>query len=117
MPKNNRRSQKNTKKSVRVVTNNTRRISRLQPIQDNRLFQPLTIVERPVMTIYSKPAKVYNNPNIRKRGSSLFTNIPKSALICARRKIRKEVIFAKNKNGSGNKKPRHNENSKLYCKG
>jgi hypothetical protein len=39
----------------------------------------------------------------------------KKAIICARRKIRKEVIFAKNKNGAGNSRPTYTERSKVKC--
>ena len=101
---------------MRVVNNNTRRSTRLQPILDNRLFQPLPLNSRPIKTVHGLETNIVNKPSIRKRGSSAFAYIPRSAIICARRKIRKEVIFAKNKQGSGNSRPRYNENSKLYCK-
>lgn len=43
-------------------------------------------------------------------------HLPKRAIICARRSIRKEVLFAKNKTGrTGQKKPHFNPNSNLRC--
>ncbi len=104
------------KKSVRVITNNARRPARLHMIQDNRLFSPTPLVQREIRRINITPVIVKSRPNIRKRGTSAFLSIPRSAIICARRKIRKEVIFAKNKGGSGNRRPKFNENSQLHCR-
>ncbi|AXL14960.1 hypothetical protein [Microviridae sp.] len=48
----------------------------------------------------------------------VLASIPKQTAVCVRRKIRKEVIFAKGKAGKGTrqKKPRFNQNSKLICR-
>ena len=42
--------------------------------------------------------------------------VPRDAVICARRKIRKEVIFAKGKAGrGGQRRPRRNDYSNVVC--
>lgn len=39
----------------------------------------------------------------------------RQALICARRKIRREVLFSKGRTGSGNRSPRFGRDSKVEC--
>lgn len=41
----------------------------------------------------------------------------KRSLVCIRRKTRREVIFAKNKQGGGHKRPRITKLSEISCKG
>ena len=42
-------------------------------------------------------------------------SVPQQVLVCVRRKQRRQVIFAKGKNGRGNRKPRWNATSHIWC--
>nr|DAW32785.1 MAG TPA: hypothetical protein [Microviridae sp.] len=42
-------------------------------------------------------------------------SVPQQVLVCVRRKQRRQVLFAKGKSGSGNRKPRWNANSYIWC--
>lgn len=41
---------------------------------------------------------------------------PKRAFLCARRQIRREVLFAHGRGGRGNRPPRYNQQSKVICR-
>ena len=50
-----------------------------------------------------------------RRFEFLGFDVPSSVLVCVRRKQRRQVIFAKGKNGRGNKRPRWNATSHIWC--
>lgn len=86
--------------------------TRLRVIQDLRTSHPLS-VSRPLLS--TRGDIVRPRPRVLKN-FNVINNLPKEALVCARRKIRKEVIFASGRGGSKVRPPRHNFNSKLWCK-
>lgn len=47
--------------------------------------------------------------------SQLQISVPQRSFICARRKIRREVIFAIGRSGRGNSRPRFNSRSDYRC--
>lgn len=101
----------------RVIPQNTRRSlhrTNLTSITDNRLFSPLPLVFRPIQTVQGRPAKVYRK--VPRKGPISVMYAPKNAVLCARRKIRKEVLHAKGRSGAGNRKPRYGQNSQVKCK-
>lgn len=102
------------------------RYTNLKNIEDRRTFHPDGL-QRPARSFnrslhrltIPKFKKVFNrNTRTYKMPSAhiMFEN-PKKVLTCVRRKIRKEVLFAKRKTGrSGQKRPRWTEYSKIRCK-
>lgn len=84
----------------------------MDEIQDLRV-SPHNSVFTPLLDLSGAPAPIKRRvaPNFQ-----LISEIPKRALLCARRKIRKEVLFASGKGGSKVKPPKFNRNSDLRCK-
>lgn len=120
----------------RVFSHNTnlplpRRLFALSftPITDYRRFHPhginrsyRSVDGRRVTPRYSVQRTRYRAPTVR-RPFPLFADIrdvpvlPRSAVICARRRSRKEVMFATGNAGRrGQRKPHRNENSNLRCR-
>ena len=50
-----------------------------------------------------------------RRYEFLGFDVPSSVLVCVRRKQRRQVLFAKGKNGRGNRRPRWNATSHIWC--
>lgn len=88
----------------------------LNQIQDDRFFSPLKKELRPLLNIMGSPVEVKAIPLLRKYSPHALFQIDMSALLCARRAIRKEVLFSKGRGGSKVKKPSYNEKSKLNCR-
>lgn len=82
---------------------------------------------------YTRPAKLFNGsshtltaiPQKKYRYKALKTLVPetiafsapKETLVCVRRKIRREVMFARKKTGkSGQRRPRYNYLSSISCR-
>lgn len=115
-----------------------RRLPRLLPIfvatsgEDHRVHLPRQSIRRlrslsgasisPVVRFRSVPRNVKSIRDVYSRGvasrhMSFDFVLPRSAVVCARRKIRKEVIFAKGKAGrGGQRRPRRNARSYLVCR-
>lgn len=109
----------NTRKHtpMRGVTNTARRSTRLHAvIEDNRLFHPIPRAIRPIVSVTAKPLSIRTRPNAKSLARPVQMRIPRHAMVCARRRIRKEVIFASGNQGRGNRRPKFNENSTLICK-
>lgn len=54
---------------------------------------------------------------LRQLSMAVVRTLPRDAVVCAKRNVRKEVIFAMNKAGrGGQRRPRRNENSNVVCK-
>lgn len=87
----------------------------LTSIEDNRLFHP----EQP----WNPPAELPGLPARIRTDRSRFSSVPQEAFavphrtaVCIRRKTRREVIFAKRRNGRGGRSRRHfNFNSWVKC--
>lgn len=70
----------------------------------------------------NKKAKTVTKTPINNLTNSMLREIntfqdPKRVLVCLRRKQRKEILFAINRTGSGNRKPRRTSTSNISCKG
>lgn len=146
MSKRSRSGRLTTRYAKRVTADNSRRSLlglnsyvkpvRLRPfaevsnVQDNRYFHfddypnprnfsggPVRVVAAPI------PEAVRGRPN-RSRPLTSFSFLsprivvqaPLRAVLCARRKVRKEIIHALGVAGSKVKKPRRNSTSNLHCK-
>lgn len=105
-----------------LVSSSTEDFRRYHPNVSFRKFRDLSGgVVRPRHLIGVVPRR---SPFLRRvvfrraRSDSLnvVSTLPRSAVICARRKIRKEVIFAKGKAGRGGQRsPRRNARSSVVC--
>lgn len=77
----------------------------------------------PVATGRTPPPNRYQlSPTSFFQGGSLVSSVPKTtpnrmarAFVCARRKIRREVIFASGKGGKKISAPKYNNQSKIKC--
>lgn len=129
-----------TRRDVSIPSLNypSRRLPRLLPRlvaasgEDHRVHLPKNAIRRlrnlaavpvrPRVRFRSLPrnAKAYRDVylgGLRSKSLSFDFVLPRDAVVCARRKIRREVIFAKGKAGrGGQRKPRFNERSKLVCR-
>lgn len=93
----------------------------LLEVQDNRLFHP-EAADRPPLDFSGGLARVVAN-DVAPRSSanrtarpdaSAFAN-PQSALVCARRAIRKQVLFAKGFRKRVSRRRRRGPNSDIRC--
>lgn len=89
--------------------------SLLSEVEDRRTFNPAGRF-RPAASsrrhlVKTKPIKLTGFASSPIHGFVA----PRGVAICVRRKIRREVIFARGKQGRGNKKPRYNLFSKVRC--
>ena len=65
---------------------------------------------------FSTRKPVARSSNALKESYKVNFYLPSSAVLCARRKIRREVLFANNKTGKvGQRPPRYNHNSTINC--
>jgi hypothetical protein len=114
--------------SRRDYTIANRRLPRLIPIlikqsgEDFRRFHPERSL-RPLRSLSGRPIRP--RPTVTYKKIKTYSpklmmgsyKIPQDAVICAKRNVRKSVLFAKNKAGrAGQKTPRFNENSQLQCR-
>lgn len=92
--------------------------SMLSDIEDRRTYHP-SGPHRPVSSPRRHNVKIKVKPRTNFRTAAMMVfDAPKYVSICVRRKIRTEVLHAQRKTGKGsrfNRKPRHNENSKVHC--
>lgn len=95
----------------------TSRISTpLQQISDRRIFHPDRLVRNAVSTLNAPHALAVANPYSRKLSSNVRFQNPHKVLVCIRRKIRKQILFAKG--GAGSRKmrrPTYNYYSSVRC--
>ncbi|AXH73631.1 MAG: hypothetical protein [Microviridae sp.] len=87
---------------------------------DLRRASPYQRVDRSRRLVGGGNAAIKLQP-IRRQSSlaraQMYFGVPKSTVVCVRRKMRKEVFHAKSLAGRrGFKKPRYNENSKIFCR-
>lgn len=93
----------------------------LSVLEDRRLFHPGV---RPLRTSRQVARVVMRPPLNRSKSRSHILRgpevhafqIPRSTLVCVRRSIRKEVLHAKKRVGSGNRRPRRTGISRISCK-
>lgn len=85
----------------------------LLPIEDLRRWKPAKILLKNTLA-RAAPVRVKFNPL---KVLSYKFQLPKNAVVCVRRKIRKRVLFAKQIAGvsGGRKRPRFNQNSQYHC--
>lgn len=82
----------------------------MSSIQDGRKFTPRPVRPRTLKAQVAK-IKATVNPLL-----NVSFSLPKNALVCVRRKMRKQVLFATGGAGKKFKKrPRRNENSQYHC--
>lgn len=94
----------------------------LQDFEDRRRWTPEK--SRPVKLVTGARARLTEVKHLIKSAPSLHQiktyiafQTPLKTLICIRRKIRKQVMFAKKKAGrSGQKRPHYNEFSSISCR-
>lgn len=121
-----KRSKSSKKTSIRrdiTIANNTSLLSDLNvlspepltEVSDNRRLVPLQRVLKVPKTIKAKSAKI--KAKVKPWSLSVSFGLPKDAVVCVRRKIRKEVLHALKKAGKfgRRKKPKFNYNSKYRC--
>lgn len=91
----------------------------LREIEDRRTYSPQPFRAAKVFSgAVHQPVVVKKTTKFKPQlPFGLTFNAPKDTLICVRRKIRKEVLFAKNKTGAGKRrrKPHKNFYSKIGC--
>lgn len=87
----------------------------LTPVSDRRTWRPRQLSEPTPRTVSGRVAGI--RPRVSRRSLRVSFGLPLDAVICARRKIRREVIFAAG--GAGRRgrryRPRFNETSKYRC--
>lgn len=87
----------------------------LQQIEDRRTYHPEGL-QRPARAFKKAQHKLVA-PKTRSskvpQGVQFYT--PGTILICVRRAVRREVLFAKNKGGGRHKRPRRNHYSDVQC--
>jgi hypothetical protein len=96
----------------------------INPMTDKRVFNP--VVKNPrteKITGFSKnQVRQRLEKRLKVRGERDILSIrdwafhPKENMICLRRKIRREIMFAKGRSGSGNKRPKYSEDSLVKCR-
>lgn len=130
-----KRRSRGSRRDTRAITN-TPSVApyRNQPMlwPDLRVFSPSP---QPFKTVYSTPANIVVSPrkkrtyqhSLKKRlsklrpaafqpTSAIAFEEPRVAVVCVRRKIRKEVLHATGFAGKrGQRKPRYNEASEVNC--
>lgn len=108
------------------------RLSPLTVFEDRRQFHPEgdyaparsfnksrhRLVVRPARAV-AKASRSFKSPELftpKFVTSSVYFDAPKRVLVCVRRKIRKQVMFALKKAGrAGQRRQRRNEFSDVYC--
>lgn len=87
----------------------------LTVISDDRLFNPIKHI-KPRLNVLGRTAAIKTKAQIYKAPFAVF-QAPRNTILCVRRKIRKEVLFAIGAGGSRKprKKPHYNLNSQFKC--
>lgn len=90
----------------------------LEGVSDQRYFNPsgVSIARRVLVT--PQGHRSTSGQSVVPRGRRyefLGFDVPSSVLVCVRRKQRRQVLFAKGKNGRGNRRPRWNATSHIWC--
>jgi len=89
----------------------------LSELEDRRVNYPST--SRPIQTVRANVKLLPNRSNPfypNQVPAFLRFDVPENVIICARRKIRKQVMHAFNNSGrGGQRKPRRNNNSDIRC--
>jgi hypothetical protein len=103
--------------AIATVGDDARRSPKVQrylyPTLSGRRVAPLATVNIPMSHKTRRAAR--SNTNSRLWDVKYI--LPESSVLCARRKVRREVIFATNNAGrSGQKRPKYNQNSKISCR-
>lgn len=119
-----RRSKSRYTRDVSNIANRSRLGYRITPLStylseydDRRRFHPLGD-RRPIRSFdrFVSPRRVVSpNPRVRVPTAVAFAN-PRKVFLCVRRKIRREVMFAKG--GAGSRKmrrPKRNQHSNVRC--
>lgn len=83
-------------------------------IEDRRVFDPSGDF-RSADDFGGIPAPARRIPRADRRWASVGFDRPREVLVCARRKERREVLFAKGKRGGRGGRRRHNWWSKIRC--
>lgn len=87
---------------------------RLLPLGDGRFFNPAPVIHRPFVAAPRAAARLV----AKKSGlTGIQFADPTRVLVCVRRKVRKEVMFALGVGGSGGakKRPRRTSASSISC--
>lgn len=94
-------------------------------LEDRRLFHPDLLprrdtrppaaVTRAAVTIVDRPRKPSRGHGASFAPGRLSFAAPDLVSICAKRKIRRNVLFAKGKTGGGNRHPKRNFWSRISC--
>lgn len=97
-----------------------RTIRRPDPVRiyghDDRLFNPLPRAYRPAVDLGGRVALTRIQKRAPLRRAKLEFVLPKKTLVCVRRGVRKEVLFAKKLHGkNGGRKYRRTRNSDIRC--
>lgn len=79
------------------------------------------IFSRTRVGLFSRNLSISRNrrerARLRRLSFDIHRTLPLDAVICAKRHVRAEVLFAKNKAGrGGQRRPRRNENSEIICR-
>ena len=111
---------KNTNRRLPSLRTNVIKSLLLNTIQDSRRFSPSTFRNRYDLfgkRIIAKPIifSTYDSSG-RYDPLSLKFSLPRSAVTCVRRRVRREVLFANRKAGKvGQRPPKFNSDSTIYC--
>jgi hypothetical protein len=115
--KRNRNRSRRRYSQVRAQKTVNRRVYASRTIQRLHIQKTVKTVKTKARTQQKQTRRVKTQNGIPQTHSHSFKKNPllRRAYVCARRSIRKEVLFANNKTGSGNAKPKFTEQSKIKC--
>lgn len=92
-------------------------------IEDHREYRPLerskflTVprILRSASIARTSSTRVAKFTQLDLRGGQQRFAVPKQTMVCVRRTIRRQVLFAKGRGGGGHKRPRRNQWSNVRC--
>lgn len=90
----------------------------LEGVSDQRYFNPSGVSVARRVLVTPQGYRSTSGQSVVPRGRRyefLGFDVPSSVLVCVRRKQRRQVLFAKGKNGRGNRRPRWNATSHIWC--
>lgn len=90
----------------------------LEGVSDQRYFNPSGVSVARRVLVTPQGHRSTSGQSVVPRGRRyefLGFDVPSSVLVCVRRKQRRQVLFAKGKNGRGNRRPRWNATSHIWC--
>jgi hypothetical protein len=85
--------------------------ARYSPRRNLHIRRSPSVIRQPASLVSPSSNKQRGMPSIGKTSINKIVR----AMECARRKIRKEVIFAKTGGGAGKRPPKYRETSKIKC--